>query len=218
MSRVESQKSSTRSRVITVFALCSFAWGAFVTFPLFSSAAIQHKVYGAIAEKWKELRSEAGPLGAAKTDEADAERGGRFNEFAHGFIYWHPSFGAHAVYGDIGVKWNQFGRERGLGYPLTDEMAAAGGGRYNDFENAASIYWHRRTGAHAVYGEIRKKWLSIGGVRRCGYPKTDEYTDGRHRRTDFEHGYIRWSKQTGVKLNGCVLFDEGTNLNPVPNN
>jgi uncharacterized protein with LGFP repeats len=217
MSQATSQKSSARARILTVCALCSFAWGGLVTFPLLNSAAIQHNVYGAIAEKWRQLKGEAGPLGAAKTGEAEAARGGRFNEFAHGFIYWHPSFGAHAVYGDIGVKWNKLGRERGFGYPLTDELAAPGGGRYNDFENGGSIYWHRRTGAHAVHGEIRKKWLSVGGVRKCGYPKTDEYADGRHRRTDFEHGYIRWSKQTGVKLHDCVVFDDGPELNPVPN-
>jgi uncharacterized protein with LGFP repeats len=217
MSRAESQKSSTRIHIITVCALCSFAWGALITSHSSSSAVIQHKVYGEIAKKWKQLKGEAGPLGAVKTDEAAAARGGRFNEFKNGFIYWHPSFGAHAVYGDIGVKWNQLGRERVFGYPLTDEKAAPGGGRYNDFENGGSIYWHSRTGAHAVYGEIRKKWLSVGGVLRCGYPKTDEYVDGRHRRTDFERGYIRWSKQTGVKLEGCIVFDDGPELIPVPN-
>jgi uncharacterized protein with LGFP repeats len=217
MSQAESHKSSTRARTITVWALCSFAWSALVIFPLFSAAAIQHKVYGAIAEKWSQLKGETGPLGAAKTNEATAARGGRFNEFAHGFIYWHPKFGAHAVYGDIGVKWNQLGRERGFGYPLTDELPAPDGGRYNDFENGGAIYWHRKTGAHAVYGEIRKKWLSVGGVGRCGYPKTDEYLDGRHRRTDFERGYIRWSKQTGATLTDCVIFDHGPELIPVPN-
>ena len=54
-------------------------------------------------KKWRELRGAAGPLGA-KTDEAHAARGGRFNEFEHGFIYWNPSLGAHAAYGDIGGK------------------------------------------------------------------------------------------------------------------
>ena len=49
------------------------------------------------------MRGAAGPLGA-KTDEAHAARGGRFNEFEHGFIYWNPSLGAHAAYGDIGGK------------------------------------------------------------------------------------------------------------------
>ena len=207
MSRTTSRKFCARTGVIAACALCSLAWFASAALPLPASAAVQIKVYGAIADKWRELRGAAGPLGAARTDEADAARGGRFNEFEHGFIYWHPSLGAHAVYGDIGVKWNQLGRERGFGYPLTDELPASGGGRYNDFENGGSIYWHRVTGAHAVYGDIRVKWLSVGGIRKCGYPTTDEYVDGNHRRTDFQHGYIRWSKQTGARLYGCVTID-----------
>ena len=197
MSRTLSSKSFTRAGFITACALCSLAWFASAGIPMTGSAANEPKVYGAIAEKWKQLRGAAGPLGAAKTDEHDKRvlAGGR----------------------EIGVKWNQLGREGGYGYPLTDELPAFGGGRYNDFENGRSIYWHRRTGAHAVYGDIRAKWLSIGGVRKCGYPKTDEYADGSYRRTDCEKGYIRWSKQTGAKLYGCVTIDEGTRLNPVPN-
>ena len=216
MFRAASLKSFARAGALAACALCGLAWFVSATVPLPGSAVFQNKVYGAIAEKWRQLRGAAGPLGDARTDEADAARGGRFNEFQHGFIYWHPSFGAHAVYGDIGVKWNQMGRERGFGYPLTDELAATGGGRYNDFENG-SIYWHRRTGAHAVYGDIRAKWLSIGGLGRCGYPKTDEYADGRYRRTDFEKGYIRWTKQTGARVFCGTVIDNGTSLNPVPN-
>ncbi len=218
MSRAVPQKSSGRVRVVTVFVLCWFASVASGTFSPPASAVAQRRVYGAIAEKWRQLNAESGPLGAPKTDELDAARGGRYNEFQNGFIYWHPSFGAHAVYGDIGVKWNQLGRERNLGYPLTDEKAAPNGGRYSDFENAASIYWHPRTGAHAVYGDIRKKWASMGGALGClGYPTTDEFSDGRYRRTNFQKGYIRWTRQTGAKSYGCVQFDNGTELNPVDN-
>jgi uncharacterized protein with LGFP repeats len=52
---------------------------------------------------------------------------------------------------------------------------------------------------------------------RCGYPKTDEYADGRYRRTDFEKGYIRWTKQTGARVFCGTVIDNGTSLNPVPN-
>ena len=156
MSQAESHKSSTRARIITVWALCSFAWSALVIFPLFSAAAIQQKVYGAIAEKWSQLKGETGPLGAAKTNEATAARGGRFNEFAHGFIYWHPKFGAHAVYGDIGVKWNQLGRERGFGYPLTDELPAPEGGR-----------GARPAVAMAGHAEAGPDWFDRCRSRRC---------------------------------------------------
>lgn len=181
-----------------------------------SSSAIAYQLYGAIGDKWHQLGSAFGPLGAPRSDEGDATRGGRFVEFQNGFIYWHPSIGAHAVYGLIGEKWNQLGRERGLGYPLTDEQPAAYGGRFNDFENNASIYWHPRTGAQALYGFIRDKWVGSGRERgRCGYPKSDEYSDGGFRRSDFEYGSIRWSPQTGAKILGCIRFDDGPALNPV---
>ena len=166
------------------------------------------EVYGAIGQKWTELQRERGPLGGARTDELDASRGGRYNEFQNGYIYWHPNLGAHAVYGLIGQKWNALGRERGYGYPLTDELPAKNGGRYNDFEGGRSIYWHPRTGAHAVYGAIRQKWEDLGRERSIHrYPKTDEYQDGAFRRVDFECGYIRWSARTGARSEGCVRID-----------
>jgi uncharacterized protein with LGFP repeats len=174
-------------------------------------------VYGAIGDKWTELRRERGPLGAPRTDELDAARGGRYNEFQHGFIYWHPNIGAHAVYGLIGQKWNALGRERGYGFPLTDELSARNGGRYNEFEGGRSIYWHPRTGAHAVYGAIRDLWVSMGRERsKHGYPATDEYDDGRgFRRVDFQCGYIRWSARTGARSERCDIIDNGPALNPV---
>lgn len=165
-----------------------------------TAEASAYEVYGAIGDKWRQLGAASGPLGEARTDELDAARGGRFNEFQHGFIYWHPSLGAHAVYGAIGAKWNLLGRERGFGYPTTDESPARNGGRFNDFENGGSIYWHPATGAHAVYGAIRGKWHQLGREGGpLGYPVTDELpavNGGRH--TDFQSGMIYWHPAFGA--------------------
>ena len=181
-----------------------------------ASAAFAFEVYGAIGEKWRQLGGPNGPLGPARSDERDAVRGGRFNEFQNGFIYWHPKLGAHAVYGLIGQKWNQLGRENGVGYPVTDEQPAAGGGRFNNFENGGSIFWHPRAGTHLVYGHIRAEWIKQGGEGgRCGYPTSDELADGSARRSNFEKGFIRWSASTGAVAHCAVLIDEGTALNPV---
>jgi uncharacterized protein with LGFP repeats len=165
-----------------------------------SSVAAAYQVYGAIAEKWRQLGSASGPLGAPKSDESAAARGGRFNEFQYGFIYWHPNFGAHAVYGLIGEKWNQLGRERGFGYPLTDEQPAQRGGRFNDFENGGSIYWHPSFGAHAVYGTIREKWSQMGReAGGLGYPITDELPAANGARfNNFEFGMIYWQPNSGA--------------------
>jgi uncharacterized protein with LGFP repeats len=184
---------------------------------LTASNAAAFQVYGAIADKWRAMGGQSGPLGAPRSDEADAAHGGRFNNFAHGFIYWHPRLGAHAVYGLIGEKWNAMGRERNLGYPITDELPAAGGGRYNDFENHATIIWHPRTGTHAVYGLIRDRWIALqresGG---CGYPTSDEFDAEGGRRSNFQRGFITWrAGQRSAQGHCSVTIDQGTALNPV---
>lgn len=173
-----------------------------------SSAAYAFAVYGAIGDKYSRLNRERGPLGSPQSDEADAPFGGRFNQFQNGFIYWHPQVGAFAVWGAIGQKWNQMGRVS-YGYPITDESTTPDNrGRYNHFRAMqlngrpeASIYWSPQTGAHAIYGAIRQKWASMGWERSSlGYPTTDEVQDGAFRRSDFEHGYIRWSVASGAEV------------------
>src|SRR5712691_3610825 len=74
-----------------------------------------HQLSGKQREKWESLGGEHGPLGRVRTDERDAFGGGRYNEFENGYIYWSPQTGVHAVYGEIGKKWAELGRERGLG-------------------------------------------------------------------------------------------------------
>ncbi len=166
-----------------------------------SANALAFQVQGAIEQKWRELNGAAGPLGDARSDEHNAWNGGKFNEFAFGYIYWHPGTNAHAVYGVIGEKWNALGRERGFGYPLTDEQDAADGGRFNDFAGGGSIYWHRDFGVHAVFGDIRKKWVELAReTGPLGYPVSDETMagDGAGRFNNFQKGMIYWHPNTGV--------------------
>jgi hypothetical protein len=161
---------------------------------MFSVNMSAQHVYGAIADKWRQLGGASGPLGAPLTDEQDAVRKGRFNQFQFGFIYYNPNpaIGTHAVYGAISQRWDQLGREKGFGYPITDEQPAKGGGRFNDFENGGSIYWYQPVGVHVVYGAIREKWNELGregGV--LGYPVTDElsaFNGGRF--SNFQYGMI----------------------------
>ena len=62
-------------------------------------------VLGAIADKYNQLGGANGLLGPVTTNEQPAPFGGRFNEFAHGVIYWHPNTGAHEVHGAILALW-----------------------------------------------------------------------------------------------------------------
>ncbi len=164
-----------------------------------------HAVYGAVRERWAALGLTAGPLGFPLTDERDVGDGvGRSNDFAGsngGTIAWSPATGAHAVYGGIRERWAAVGLLRGpLGYPVTDEQGVGDGtGRFNDFRNPAgdvgSVYWSPATGAHAVYGAIRRAWGTVGlATGELGYPVAEEATtpDGTGRFVDFGSGRITW--------------------------
>ncbi len=173
-------------------------------------------VYGAIEDKYVALSAENGPLGCPTNQESDANRGGRWQAFRNGYIFWHPNLGAHAVYGLIGVKWTQMGRENSvLGYPVTDESGTPDGvGRYNHFEYGGSIYWTPSTGAHAIYGLIRQRWASQGwenGVE--GYPTTDELSSGDTRYNNFQHGTITWTAAAGTQVQIKLHF----RYSPSPN-
>ena len=75
---------------------------------------------------------------------------GYYQKFLHGYIFWHPQFGAHEVHGGISDKWNSFDRESGeLGYPTSDEHDVEGG-RQSDFEKG-SIRWSEENGEITVF-------------------------------------------------------------------
>ena len=170
-----------------------------------------HAVWGAIRVRWAEMGWERGVLGYPTTSERATPDGvGRYNHFAghngnNGSIYWTPRTGAQAIYGAIWDRWAAMSWERGvLGYPTTGETSTPDGvGRYNHFAghngNNGSIYWTPRTGAHDVYGAIWDRWAALGWERSyLGYPTSGEYGVPGGRRSDFQHGYIRWAPYSGV--------------------
>ena len=105
-------------------------------------------IWGDIRAKWAEIGWERSVLGYPVTDETGTPDGvGRYNHFAGGSIYWTPGTGAHVIYGDIRARWEALGWETSyLGYPTSDEVDFADGGRANEFQNGG-IYWWPDTGA-----------------------------------------------------------------------
>ena len=181
----------------------NFQKGVIVFYP----QAGAHALVGAIGAKYKSLGDPGGYLGALLSEETQGLNGARYNKFQHGFIYWHPSTGAHAVYGLIAGKWQERGFEKSpLGLPTSDEMAASGGGRRSSFQNGV-IMWLPQIGAHAVYGTIGAKWLELGAEKGpCGYPVSEEQDktnfDVKYDRppkarvSGFQHGSIEWFAET----------------------
>lgn len=112
----------------------------------------------------------------------------------------------------INQKYSDLGGQSGFLGPAVTELIADVGvdgspGFHIDY-NGGSIYWTQVSGAHAIYGDIRTKWLSVGGPKsNLGYPKTDEAPtpDNKSRFNDFavdghDTGAIYWTSGNGAYL------------------
>lgn len=163
-----------------------------------------HVVRGAIRDRWAGLGWEGSSLGFPTTDETPA-RGGAFNDFGGGSIYWSPSTGAQVLRGAIRDKWRSIGGGTSvLGYPTTDERPLRTGA-VSSFRGG-SIYWSRLTGAHVVGGDIRALWGAMNAeAGPLGYPVSDEYAIPGGRRSDFQNGSIVWAPGAGARLNELTV-------------
>ncbi len=108
-----------------------------------------------------------------------------------------------------GCRQHYRGVLRGAQHPISVRIPAEGPYASCDQPNESgtpvesTIAWSTRTGAHVVHGEIRHLWLELGGESgQLGYPVSDEMptSDGRGRRSQFEHGEIQWFTDTGAQL------------------
>lgn len=152
-------------------------------------------VHGAIEDHYLWLGGCNSFLGAPKDDEVRTPDGvGRYNVFQNGSIYWTEDTGAFEVHGAIRDEFAAQGWEAGvLGYPISDELPSPDGiGRYSKFQKG-NVYYTAATGAHAVHGRIFEKWGELDYEKgKLGYPTKSEYDDGGQRRSDFQHGSIKW--------------------------
>jgi hypothetical protein len=84
---------------------------------------------------------------------------------------------AHEVHGEIKHKYDTVVPQPAksvFGLPVTDESPAANGGRFNDFSNGHSIYWHPAIGPRVLFSTIRDSWRQQGGEGGpLGYPVKD---------------------------------------------
>ena len=162
----------------------------------FSPATGSHIVRGLIRDRWASTGWENSPLGFPVNDETPL-RGGAFNHFQGGSIYWSAAAGAHVVKGLIRDKWGSVGWESGfLGYPTTGEAALRGGGAFNHFQGG-SVYFSPATGTHVVRGLIRDAWAGQGWeTGALGYPVGDQQGAGTVSQR-FQGGTLTYDPATG---------------------
>ncbi|MFF0148710.1 RICIN domain-containing protein [Amycolatopsis sulphurea] len=170
----------------------------------YTSATGTRTVTGEIHKKYAALNYESGPLGNPVTEATPfGSNGGLVQRFDGGSIYYTPADGAMAIYGAIGAKYAELGNETGfLGRPVADTTTTADGkGEFITLSNGASIYWSPATGAHAVYGDIRLTWLSLGAEKSfLGFPTGDEQPVLKGRRSTFSGGRIDYSSESTLTI------------------
>jgi Peptidase family M23/LGFP repeat len=161
--------------------------------------------YGAIGAKWQALGGASSVVGKPLLPEFDALFGGRFQDFEHGMIIWHPQRApaAWAIHGRIFEVYRGSGSEQSWGFPTMDEQAAAmapdgTSGRYQYFEDGVFL-WSEATDAHPVGGAIHDAFVAGGREAELGYPKTDELAEGTDgRRQEFQNATIHWNPKDGA--------------------
>ena len=136
-------------------------------------------VTGDIYRKWLTTGGEAGGMGYPISDETPtADKQCRFNTFHNGgSISWTAAHGSYFIFCAIYKKWMaQGGQVSGWGHPITDETHTSDDKcRYTIFNNNCGMFWTPETGVCMLYGEIYRKWLSIGRMQGyLAYPVTDE--------------------------------------------
>jgi uncharacterized protein with LGFP repeats len=124
----------------------------------------------------------------SKTLRTAAHRG-LYRRYQHGEIWWTKRTCAHALGGDILLRWKNAGGTATLGYPTTDVKRSRFGpaALYSRFENG-EIYSlpgvllpYQRTSAptYEVHGAIYRRWAASGyETGFLGYPAADEQHAG----------------------------------------
>ncbi len=160
-----------------------------------SPATGSHAMIGGILARYEQLGGPAS-LGFPVTDEVQVAGGARVT-FERGSLLWSGATGVHLVIGGIQAKYDAYGGPAALGFPVTDEVAVAGGAR-STF-TGGSVFWSGATGAHAVIGGILARYDQLGGPPGLGFPTTDEVGMAGGARVSFQRGAILWSGGTGAK-------------------
>ncbi|WP_448615673.1 LGFP repeat-containing protein [Modestobacter sp. URMC 112] len=175
----------------------------------------QHPGGGQVATKYAQYGGATGSLGGATSLITCGLRdGGCFQDYRNGAIHWSPATGARVTAGWIASRWTGDSRENGsLGYPVTDEMPAAGGGAWQVFQRG-TIFSSPVTGAHKVVGWVYDRWtVHRRELGVLGYPTGEERpVAGGGVAQTFQKGVIYSSPSTGAReVHGWIL-DRWTQL------
>lgn len=164
-----------------------------------------------------ERLGESGGLGFP-TAFAAAIPGGLEQVFEHARLYLREgASAAHELHGLILQQFLATGGTATWGFPTTDELPVMRDGveigRTNELERC-TFFWSPASGAHEVHGDIRTKYLAMGGpLGSLGFPTSDEAdvpNAGGARFNTFQGGALMWrgSLATMTAVTQVTLFLE----------
>lgn len=137
------------------------------------SIGVAFEMHGVIWAFYKRYARKSA-LGYLVTDEGNStKRGARKSLFSKGGIYWSRGTGAQPVVGQIYLDYENLGEAAAIGLPQRAETNVSGG-KVQIFEHARMYQATGAARAHEVHGAILSRFLATGGVRRWGFPVTDE--------------------------------------------
>lgn len=168
-----------------------------------SSGTGAHPVLGQLYLDYEDM-GESKALGFPKGSSTDVA-GGNEQIFQMCRMYYKKGDpNAFEVHGAILSKFLGTGGVSKWGFPVSNELdvtTKTGNqkkilGKYSEF-SSCTIYWSSNTGAYEVHGEIRKKYLELGGpFCFLGFPTSDESDipnySGTGRINTFQNGSILW--------------------------
>lgn len=159
------------------------------------------EVNGPILTRYLAVGAAAGPLGYPVGGSPCGLAGvGCMQDFQHGSIYWSATTGAQVVTGAVRTRYLALGAQDGrLGYPTIGTACVAGG--CGQHFQGGSIYASATTGARALTGAVRTRWIAAGGTRSgLGYPTVDTACVSTGCGQHFAGGSVYWSPTGGAHL------------------
>ena len=174
-------------------------------------------VSGRIGDRWLAIGGEESILGyPTNTEGRNLVRGGAFQKFENGRIYYTPSTGAWDISGKIYTEWFNQGTEWSkLGYPTSSEFKPMPGIAYQTFENGEIFY--KNGSAFTLNKWATDIFEETGGYSYLGAPISNEnctlVKNGCFQK--FENGRLYWTEKTGAweMLKGPIYeswFNQGT--------
>ncbi|TDN88379.1 hypothetical protein [Microbacterium sp. BK668] len=165
-----------------------------------SAASGAYGSWGPTLVRYQSMGSERSPLGFPTGSPAcNLKDGGCWQSYQGGMIHWTQATGAHSTYGAFLTKWKALDSERGLGYPMSEQICGLkDGGCWQRFQSG--LIHSTPAGMFATRGAILARWANLDYERGFGYPLGDQacgLKDGGCWQR-FQGGLIHWTAATGA--------------------